>query len=183
MKLAVRIPDDAIHWNGTDFRSHVGDFGTAGTNTPDRVSCPICIALLASHFRARSLLELAPRIREVERSAELEEDYRARRRAALARRDRRLAQNEVEAREAIRQRRQEAERRTSEAMERDRLEAFRRRYEVPGTPQYYDRATPLRDWERGLDAWPDIRTTETLEAIAELKADRDEDLAHWRDLR
>lgn len=181
--MTVRIPDDAIHWNGTDFRAHVGDFGTAGTNTPARVNCPLCIAILGSHFRERALLALAP-TRTVELSAEFQ-GYRARlpSRAAQARRDRRLAEREVEAREAIRQRRQENERRTSERMERDRLEAFRRRYEVPGTPQYYDRATPLREWERGLDAWPDIRTTETLEAIAELRADRDEDLAHWRDLR
>ena len=61
--------------------------------------------------------------------------------------------------------------------------AFRQRYERRETAESHDRATRLRDWEQGLDAWPDVHLSQAFEAIREFRDDHDDDPAHWVDLR
>lgn len=52
-------------------------------------------------------------------------------------------------------------------------------YGIAAALQATGRKTPLREWERGLDDWPDVHLWQAFEAIDELRRDQAEDRAHW----
>lgn len=172
------LPEDLIHWEGCRFETHSSrpeaPETMARSNVPAEVSCPFCVAILDSRGPGSDTWRA-----EVRRVAAAERAYAAeRKRSARFWKQRRL---EEAAEEERRERQGELNLRDFRAAQ--KLRAFRQRYERRETAESHDRATRLRDWEQGLDAWPDVHLSQAIEAIAELQAERDEDRAHWVDLR
>ncbi len=172
------LPEDLIHWDGCRFETHSSrpvERGTfARSNVPEEVTCPFCLAILGSRGPGSDTWRA-----EVRRAAAAERAIAAmERRAAKAR--------------ALRLLEQAAGRELRERQGELNLDAFRARralrrrsarYELPDSPQSYGRETRLREWEQGLDAWPDVHLWQAFDAASEFQSDRLEDAAHWVELR
>lgn len=178
----VDLPEDLIHWDGCRFETHASrpvDLETfARSDVPEKVTCPFCVAILESRGPGSDTWRAEDRRRRAaDRAYELEM-----RRAAKARALRLLEQDAARQVARVRRERQ-GELNQAAFREVRKLRAFRQRYERHETAESHDRATRLRDWEQGLDAWPDVHLWQACEAIHEFQSDRLEDPAHWTELR
>lgn len=172
------LPEDLIHWDGCRFQTHSarpdGPETMARSDVPEDVTCPFCVAILDSRGPGSETWRIEDRRRRAADRAHEASQKRAAKARAL-----RLLE---EAAERERRERQ-GELNLDQFRAAQKLRAFRQRYERRETAESHDRATRLRDWEQGLDAWPDVHLWQAVEAIEEFVSDRLEDAAHWVELR